>query len=183
MFEPVVLNFQDFIAAERGQLTTTSMQVAAVFGKQHGHVMRAIRLLLSELPEGYHSNFGETEETRASPLNGAPISTPMYTMTRYGFTLLVMGFTGKRALAFKLAYLDAFDAMEAFIRNQAIGIRYRLDEALLAEKDSKRCASLHGRGLRERRSEAPVLNAAITTLRSKLEPMLPMFDEVAGTLH
>ena len=39
---------------------------------------------------------------------------------------------GKKALAFKLAYLDAFDAMAAFIRNQTVGIRFQLDEALLA---------------------------------------------------
>ena len=72
--------------------------------------------------------------------------------------------------------------MEALIRNQAIGIRFRLDEVLRAEADSRRRASLHGRGLRERRLEAPRLDAAIQTLQSKLQPMLPLF-ELGASIH
>jgi len=34
-------------------------------------------------------------------------------MTRDGFTLIVMGFTGKEAMAWKLRYIEAFNAMEA----------------------------------------------------------------------
>ena len=189
MFEPIVLNFQDFISADGGQLTTTSLQVKTAFKKQHGHVLRDIQDLVAELPESYRSNFGLVYESMTyvdSSGNKVTRETGRishYVMTRYGFTLLVMGFTGKKALAFKLAYLDAFDAMAAFIRNQTVGIRFQLDEALLADKDSRRRASLHGLGLRERQLEAPVINSTIATLRSKLEPMLPMFDDVAGTLH
>jgi hypothetical protein len=42
----------------------------------------------------------------------------MYWMTRDGFTLLAMGFTGKEALRFKLAYIDAFNRMEEELRRQ-----------------------------------------------------------------
>ena len=38
-------------------------------------------------------------------------------MTRDGFTLLAMGFTGKKAMAFKIAYINRFNEMESFIRN------------------------------------------------------------------
>ena len=42
---------------------------------------------------------------------------PMYIMNRDGFTLLAMGFTGQKALQFKLDYIDAFNKMEQTIRN------------------------------------------------------------------
>jgi len=48
--------------------------------------------------------------------NGATRESPAYNLTRDGFTLLAMGFTGKKALAFKLAYIDAFNRMEAGLR-------------------------------------------------------------------
>lgn len=40
-------------------------------------------------------------------------------MNRDGFTLLAMGFTGKKALQFKLKYIDAFNQMETHIKLQA----------------------------------------------------------------
>lgn len=44
---------------------------------------------------------------------------PMYLMNRQGFELLVMGFTGENALRWKLAYSDAFNQMESFIREKS----------------------------------------------------------------
>lgn len=43
---------------------------------------------------------------------------PMYLMNRDGFSLLVMGFTGQKALEWKLKFLEAFNAMEKEIRKQ-----------------------------------------------------------------
>ena len=40
---------------------------------------------------------------------------PMYYLNRDGFTLLAMGFTGKKALQFKLQYIDAFNRMEEML--------------------------------------------------------------------
>lgn len=42
----------------------------------------------------------------------------MYLMNRDGFSLLVMGFTGKKALEWKLQYIKAFNQMEKFIREK-----------------------------------------------------------------
>jgi len=88
--------------------TTTSADVARHFGKRHEHVMDSIRGLLAQLPENAHPNFRVSEYTDPT---GRKL--PAYTLTRDGFTLLAMGFTGKRALQFKLAYIDAFNRMEA----------------------------------------------------------------------
>ncbi len=43
---------------------------------------------------------------------------PSFEMTRKGFMLLVMGFTGEKALKFKNDFVDAFDAMEEHIKRQ-----------------------------------------------------------------
>jgi len=101
------------VQIENGQAITISTEVARVFGKQHRHVLDAIRALLADLGEDRLPNFRQTVETRPNPSGGEPIKSPAYHLTRDGFTLLAMGFTGKRALAFKLAYIDAFNKMEA----------------------------------------------------------------------
>ena len=91
---------------------TTSKDVADYFGKRHDNVIRDIRNLLPDLPSNHLLNFEAVIE-RKNPAGGEPIKSPIYEMTRDGFTLLAMGFTGKKALAFKLAYIDAFNRMEA----------------------------------------------------------------------
>lgn len=42
----------------------------------------------------------------------------MYIMNRDGFSLLAMGFTGKKALEWKLKYINAFNEMERQLRER-----------------------------------------------------------------
>lgn len=96
-----------------GHVYASSEDVAAYFGKQHFHVLRTIkRLILND--KSCASNFGWTYRVMQMPTGGTR-DIPICTMTRDGFTLLAMGFTGKRALAWKLKYIEAFNAMEAAI--------------------------------------------------------------------
>lgn len=95
-----------------GQITTTSLQIAEHFGKQHKDVLRAIKNLLKELPEGYQRNFALIQIDVDLGM-GRTRKDPAYRITRDGFTLLAMGFTGKEALQWKLAYITAFNKMEA----------------------------------------------------------------------
>ena len=97
------------LAVVNGTPTTTSTDVARHFGKQHQEVLRRIRNLLEELPDGACRNFAEGVYTL--PETGDQ-QHKMYRLTRDGFALLAMGFTGKRALQFKLAYIEAFNRME-----------------------------------------------------------------------
>ena len=93
-----------------GQITTTSTQVAAHFNKRHADVMRAIKKM--EIPAEYRErNFALTFNEVPGP-NGAVRKEPSYRITRDGFTLLAMGFTGKEAMQWKVAYLTAFNKME-----------------------------------------------------------------------
>lgn len=100
---------------------TTSRAVAEQFGKNHKEVLRAIENTITQLKE--------TEEGRAfNERNFAPISLrdamnrekPAYLLTRDGFTLLAMGFTGAKAVQFKVAYINAFNRMERFIRGGGV---------------------------------------------------------------
>jgi len=93
---------------------TTSLIVAEVFRKRHDHVLRDVSGLEKDVP-----NFGEMfleGETKDSYGRARK----MYYMNRDGFTLLVMGYTGKEALQFKLQFIDEFNRMEEYIQSQQV---------------------------------------------------------------
>lgn len=92
------------------QAVTTSLQVAETFGKEHSKVIRSIEGIAKsgDTPQMF------AKDTYINPQNNQKY--PMYYMNRDGFTLLAMGFTGKKALDFKLQYIDAFNSMEATIK-------------------------------------------------------------------
>ena len=101
-----------------GKPTTLSTDLARHFGKRHDNVMQAIASLRSQLPSKHLLDFQEASVEVESG-NGAKATYPAYRLTRDGFVLLAMGFTGKKALQFKLAYIDAFNKMEAQLLAQA----------------------------------------------------------------
>ena len=106
--------FSPSVSLHSGRPATTSLEVAKFFGKQHQHVMRSIDDLRSNTPESFSaSNFGRAEY---SDEQGKP--RPMFILYRDGFMLLVMGYTGKKALAMKLAYIEAFNRMEEELARQ-----------------------------------------------------------------
>jgi len=116
-----------------GTVTTTSVQVAQFFGKRHDNVLRAIRVLLREgASENYLLNF---EEVNMDFTNGKGVqSGTAYRMTREGFMLLAMGFTGKEALRWKQAYIAAFNRMEAELQKPAYDpARIQLAHTLAAQ--------------------------------------------------
>lgn len=101
------------LTAVDGKVTTTSNQIAEHFGKRHDNVMRAIRNIGAEADaDFYRRNFEEVIIEYQNGKGGMQKG-PSYRITRDGFTLLAMGFTGKEAMHWKLAYLDAFNRMES----------------------------------------------------------------------
>lgn len=96
------------VFAADGKALANSRDVAAWFGKPHGGVLRAIRGLLLAEPRLDRSSFASIES-----LDAHGRRQPSFDMDRDGFTLLAMGFTGPKALKFKIAYVEAFNAMEA----------------------------------------------------------------------
>ncbi len=119
----------------------SSLDVAETFGKQHAHVLRDIKEL--ECSEEFRlSNFGES-----SYINSQNKKQPMYYMTRDGFTILVMGYTGEKAMRFKEAYIKQFNVMEKALqgklieREKGIAVRQSLTKALQQSTENER---MHG---------------------------------------
>lgn len=108
------------VTVSNGQVTTTSLKIAEVFGKEHFHVIRDIEKL--QVPDNFRkSNFGCSEYEWKNNL-GKVVKSKMYNITRDGFVILVMGFTGAAAMQFKIAYLEEFNRMEAELRRLQAGI-------------------------------------------------------------
>lgn len=100
---------ENLVIMHNRQAVTTSLQVAKSFEKQHKNVLQSIQNLAAEnsatrnmFVEGTYVNRGKKY--------------PMVYMNRDGFSLLAMGFTGAKALQFKLAYIEAFNEMEDNLR-------------------------------------------------------------------
>lgn len=100
---------------------TNSRVVAEAFEKEHKHVLAAIDDLLEKKPELRGPNFRPTEEV--VKVGAAPRTLRFFEMDRDGFTLVAMGFTGAKALDWKLAFIDAFNRMEAALRADAESAR------------------------------------------------------------
>ncbi len=109
------------------QAVTSSLQVAETFGKEHKVVLKAI----DELKEGVAQNYADLfyEDSYIHPQNKQKYR--QIIMNRDGFTLLAMGFTGQKALKFKLKYIEAFNQMEKEIQQPKLPTSQR-ELALLA---------------------------------------------------
>ncbi len=110
-------NPQALVVKRNGIDVADSLQIAECFGKRHTHVLRSIDDLMAQLceqptqnwagyflPDSYLDKQGKTRKH--------------YWLTRDGFSLLVMGFTGPAALHWKLLYIEAFNKMEEKIKSQ-----------------------------------------------------------------
>ena len=114
-FIKMVKGMNDLVFVGRNdRVLTTSLKVAEIFGKEHSKVMRDI------------TNLYCSDDFRAANFGGSSYTSeqnkqfPMYEMTKDGFTFLVMGYTGKKAAAFKEAYIKRFNEMEAELRKRTI---------------------------------------------------------------
>ncbi|AAR04648.1 putative antirepressor [Lactobacillus phage Lc-Nu] len=88
----------ELVIMHNKQAVTTSLRVAEVFGKDHKNVIQSIENLAAE--KSAAKFFAKsTYDNRGKQY-------PMYYMNRDGFTLLAMGFTGKKALQFKIQYIQ-----------------------------------------------------------------------------
>ena len=109
------LEIESLVSVATGKAIADSHTVAEVFGKRHDHVLRDIDNLLSK------QKLGDVQQQWFTEISAAHPTVPSRTirsfeMTRDGFTLLAMGFTGDEALEWKIKYLEAFNAMETQIR-------------------------------------------------------------------
>lgn len=101
----------DIVSERNGKPVTTSRKIAEVFEKEHYNVLRDIESL--DCSEEFNAlNF---ELVKYKDKKGE--KRPEYIITKDGFVFLVMGYRGKKAAAFKEAYIKQFNAMEDFIKS------------------------------------------------------------------
>ena len=93
------------LSTQNGEPVASSRQIAESFGKEHKSVLRSVEDLVAQNCAAKSMFYETTFENRGKQY-------PMYLMNRDGFSLLVMGFTGKAALEWKLKYIAAFNEME-----------------------------------------------------------------------
>ena len=123
----------DLVIMKDQQAVTSSLQVAETFNKNHKHVLEAI----DNLKEGVAENWTDLfyEDTYTHPQNKQQYR--IIYMNRDGFTLLAMGFTGKKALKFKMQYIDAFNRMENEVKNGGFKVPSTMAEALRLAADQQ----------------------------------------------
>lgn len=105
----------ELVTVYNHQLVTDSRKVAAHFNKRHDHVIRDIDTLVGGLPKNGDTQRMFHKTTYVNAQNGQTY--PMYIMNRDGFSLLVMGFTGQKALEWKLKFLAAFNEMDKMLHS------------------------------------------------------------------
>ncbi len=123
------------------RVACTSLDVAETFEKEHKNVLRDIEGLKCS------DEFKRLNFEPISYLDSMNRTQKAYRMTRDGFTMLVMGYTGELAMKFKEAYIKQFNAMEAALRGKlierqkGIAVRQSLTKAL---QQSFEDARMHG---------------------------------------
>lgn len=102
------------VHTNNGVLVTTSRNIAVVFGKEHRNVVRDIRAVIDANPD---KNFTGLNFELSSYTDSTGRKLPEYQLTRDGTMLLIMGYTGPKAMALKTAYIKRFNEMEQALRN------------------------------------------------------------------
>lgn len=119
----------------------TSLDIAETFSKRHADVLRDIEKLECS------KEFTERNFALSSYKDSSGKSNKQYIITRDGFTMLVMGYTGEKAMKFKEGYIRQFNAMEKALigkmkeREKGIAVRQALTHALKESKENER---MHG---------------------------------------
>lgn len=125
----MVINKQEVVFENKdNQIFCTSLDVAKVFGKRHNDVLRAIENILNDLQEigdlqakrNFTQTYRNVEIRGFSKVQGKIRKDRCYNLTRDGFSLLAMGFTGKTALQWKIAFLNAFNEMERLLKKELL---------------------------------------------------------------
>ena len=135
------------LSTQNGEPVVSSREIARHFDKAHRHVLDSIRILAAENSVAKTMFYETTFDNRGKQY-------PMYLMNRDGFTLLAMGFTGKKATEWKIKYIQAFNAMEKQLSEQQSELtNRRLTEAIEAVNRAKKNLNL-ARKLHDMSSDA-----------------------------
>lgn len=146
-------DFRDMVQAKNGGVVTTSRKVADYFGKRHGDVLRKIDQVMADCSQ----DFSQRNFASADYIDEQGKVRPMVSLTKDGWIMVVMGFTGKAAAAIKESYISAFNWMtEQLTRRQAMGEEMQ-HRYVIKETRSKLKGTIGSRLMNERKKEKRVL--------------------------
>lgn len=149
----------------------SSRDLALYFGKEHFHVLRDIedKIIPFVTSDFTQSNFGFSKYKDKSGK-----SNKEYLLNRKSFTLLAMGFTGKKAMEFKVKYIEAFEAMHNVIETRLLSKEgYREMTAAIAEKYDSDAKTFS--------AEANMINEIILGMKAKDFKSVNNIDEKGNT--
>lgn len=154
--------------------TTNTLIIAEHFGKSHKDVLRALRELIKDSEDDFNErNFAPVEY-----YDSKGEKRPMYEITRDGFMLLSMGFTGTNATKLKIAFIEEFNRMEAALQQptqrpgqvEEVQARRAREELLKAKPLWAQIQRYLGKGLSQR--EIALLTwKSVTTVRNAMKMM------------
>jgi len=126
------------VVTEKNHILTTSLLVAEKFGKNHRDVLKAIRNLdvftqFNDLNSESINQFTERNFALSKYTDPSGRALPMYSLTRDGFSMLAMGFTGKKAVLWKIAFINAFNRMEQALIAPILHQSKSMESALFAK--------------------------------------------------
>lgn len=157
---------QPLVIVDGDHMVTDSRIVANKFGKNHRDVIRSINQL--ECSQEFNvRNFAPIEY-----IDGMGRKQRAITMTKDGFVMLAMGFTGKQAMRFKEEYINAFNAMADHIANTEKNLWQKMQALISREVASEVRASFGSRLMTDRKRELPSLNEERAELENQLQPSL-----------
>ena len=158
-------DLSEFVVLSDTTLTTDSRRVAKHFKKQHHHVVQKIESLTCSA-DFLSSNFSRVDyEHKGNTYVG-------YQMTKDGFVMLVMGFTGAEAMKVKEAYIKAFNAMAEQLQRIGNSLWAQRMDLEKREATSFMWASFGAKRMQERRHEKPLLENERAILDAEMQPAL-----------
>lgn len=142
------------------EIFTTSLNVASVFEKQHKHILAQIR----EFPK---DSFTEPNFRLSEYMDVTGRILPCYNLTKDGFCLLVMGFTGEKAYKFKVEFIKAFNRMQNLIKTGRINTAHPLISGACDEQNRQKNADMTSRFLELQSKYISAIERENETLRNR----------------
>lgn len=151
---------------EDGKAITDSIKLAYRFGKAHKTVLRAYDNLQCS-SEFNRRNYVPIEYPDKKGRRQRAIS-----MTKDGFAMLAMGFTGKEATKFKEDYIAQFNAMQEAASGDQQGLWIQMQALVAKEVSSQVKASFGSHLMLQRKKEIPPLRTERQILEAAIQPSL-----------
>jgi Rha family phage regulatory protein len=172
-----MFDLAEFVTLNHNVLVTDSRRVAKHFKKLHKNVLRAYDRLDCDA-EFNQLNFEPVEE-----VDEKGEMRRLVRMTKDGFMLLVMGFTGPKATEVKVAYIRAFNSMSDQLQRVQNDLWYQMLDLERREAFSQSWASFGSRCMLRRKREKPLLQNERNLLEERLQPELSLEQASAQLPH